>query len=129
MNNLGLLILRLVAGGAMMTHGWPKFSNFAQYSTQFPDPIGLGSQISLTLAIFAELGCAALIVLGLLTRLSSIPLIVTMLVACFIVHGADPFAKQELSLIYLGMYLSILLMGPGHFSLSGILGVRKPLLR
>ena len=66
MENIGLLILRLVAGGTMMmAHGLPKFNNYAALLERFPDPIGFGVSAALTLTIFAELICAALVVLGL----------------------------------------------------------------
>lgn len=116
MNDLGLLLLRISAGGFMITHGWAKVTNYAAYSTQFADPIGLGQQMSLNLAIFAEVGCAMLLVIGLFSRLALIPLMVTMSVAAFVAHAADPFQKKELALLYLVMYVVLFLMGPGKYS-------------
>ncbi len=118
MNDLALLLLRLCSGGFMFTHGWSKITNYAIYATQFGDPIGLGPQMSLNLAIFAEAGCAALLVLGLFSRLALIPLMVTMSVAAFIAHGADPFSKKDLALMYLIMYSALFLMGPGKYSMQ-----------
>jgi putative oxidoreductase len=118
--NLGLLVFRLLAGGVMLTHGYQKFANFAEYATQFPDPLGVGAKLSLSLVVFAELVCAAFVVVGLFTRLALIPLIVTMIVAFFIIHGADPFIKKELALMYLGLYGGLFLTGPGDFSVQGL---------
>jgi putative oxidoreductase len=82
--NLWLLILRLSAGGFMLTHGYPKLTRlFDGGEIKFGDPIGIGPAASLVLAVFAEFLCAILVGLGLFTRLSSIPLIITMLVAAF----------------------------------------------
>lgn len=114
--SLGLLLLRLGFGGLMLTHGIPKLMNYATLATQFPDPLGVGSQLSVIMAISAEVGCAGLLILGLFTRLATIPLIITMLVAALIVHGGDPFAKKEAAITYLIPYLTLLLTGPGRFA-------------
>lgn len=102
----------------MMNHGWTKLSNYAQMSGGFPDPFGLGSPLSLSLAIFAEFGCSALLLLGLGTRLALIPLMVTMLVAIFYAHRADPWQKKELAATYLSVYGALMLTGPGRLSLD-----------
>lgn len=116
--DLGLLLLRLVFGGFMVTHGWGKLTNFSAYSEKFLSLFGMSPAFCLALAIFAEFGCALLLVAGALTRLATLPLIFTMGVAAFVAHGADPFQKKELALAYLGAYVAILLLGPGRFALD-----------
>lgn len=125
-NDLGLLVLRLVFGGFMLVgHGIAKAQNFTALSTTFPDPLGVGVLPSLLLTLSSELVLAALIVLGAFTRLASIPLIITMAVAAFIVHGSGPFfmpgqGAKEPALLFLAGYLALLIMGPGKFSVDGI---------
>lgn len=114
----GLLFLRVAFGLMMMVHGWAKFSNVEQMSSAFADPFGLGPAVSLWLAIFAELGCSFLLMLGLGTRLALIPLMVTMLVAIFYAHSGDPWGKKEMAVLYLSVYLSLMATGPGRFSLD-----------
>lgn len=117
--DLGLLILRVATGSIMLTqHGLMKVTNFHQLATQFPDPFGFGSKVSLSLVIFAEVFCSGLLVLGLFTRMALIPLITTMAVAFFIIHGADPFLKRELSLVFMLIFSSLFVMGPGQFSVQ-----------
>ncbi|MBF2055476.1 MAG: DoxX family protein [Candidatus Sericytochromatia bacterium] len=116
--DLGLLLLRLSLGSLMLTHGLPKLQRFSELSQTFPDPIGLGSGFSLLLAVGAEVGCSLLLIFGAFTRLATIPLAVTMLVAALVIHGSDPFAKKELALLYLFPYLTLLLTGPGRFALD-----------
>lgn len=120
-----LLVLRVVLGGSMAyAHGWGKFANFSTYSERFPDPIGLGVVPSLTLAVFAELFCAIAVVLGLFTRLATIPLMITMLVAVLVVHSDDPFAKKELGLLYSSGFLVVLARGAGPWSVDALLARR-----
>lgn len=116
----GLLILRICAGGLMaINHGWGKLLKlFGDDPIKFADVFGMGAPASLTLAVLAEFVASLFIIFGLLTRLSTIPAMITMAVAAFMIHGADPFAKKELALIYLLMYLVIFLMGPGKISLD-----------
>ena len=124
LEDLGRLLLRLAFGGMMLTHGVPKLLGFAEKMDGFPDPLGVGSTLSLTLAVFAEVVCAGLVVLGAFTRLAVVPLIVTMLVAAFIVHADDPFGRKELALAYGLAYLAIGLLGAGRFSVDARLPAR-----
>lgn len=117
MISVGLLLLRCSFGLSMLlAHGWPKLQAFD--TENFPDPIGIGSTLSLILAIGAEFLCSLLIVLGLLTRIAAVPLVVTMLVAGLIVHADDPWQKKELAFAYLAVFLTLAITGPGLFSLD-----------
>ena len=67
LNAIGLLVLRLGAAALILVgHGQFKIINYDKMKEGFPDPLGIGNQMSLNLAIFAEVGCAALVMLGLL---------------------------------------------------------------
>ncbi|MCH7397882.1 DoxX family protein [Belliella sp. DSM 107340] len=123
--DIALLVLRASAGLMMATHGWAKLSDFSAKLQSFPDPIGLGPAVSLQLVIFAEFFCALFLAIGFLTRLSLLPLIVTMCVAAFIAHGDDPFAVQEMSLLYLTVFVSLFLLGPGKLSVDGQIKTKK----
>ena len=94
--SLGLLILRVLVGITMLTHGVAKLTSFSELSATFSDPIGLGSTLSLILIIGAEIGCSLFVIVGAFTRLATIPLIFSMLVVIFIVHASDPFQMKEL---------------------------------
>lgn len=123
--DLSLLLIRIIAGGFMLTHGYPKMIKLLDGNFQFADPLGLGVELSLILAVFAEIVCAFFILLGILPRLSAIPLIVTMLVAAFIAHAGDPFKSKEASLMYLLLYVIVLILGAGKYSIQGLLGKGK----
>ena len=116
------LVLRVSIAAFMLTHGLGKLNLlFSGNEIQFADPFGMGATFSLGLTVFAEVLCSILIGLGLVTRLASIPLIITMLVAVFMIHGVDPFAKKEFALLYLIIYLVVFVIGSRKYSLDALL--------
>lgn len=114
-----LLITRVTISGLMLTHGWPKLMKFfSGEPLTFGDPLGVGVVLSLSLAVFSEVICSLLIIIGWKTRWVVIPLILTMLVAAFIVHADDPFKKQELPILYCCAYLLLFFTGSGRYSID-----------
>ena len=123
--NLAALILRVGFGALMIPyHGYAKLIEFNERKDDFFDFFGLGGTISLSMAVFAEFFCSILLVLGLFTRLATIPLLVTMLVVLSI-HNWEIFGKYELATAFFVSYIAILLLGPGKFSLDYLLFKRK----
>ncbi|MBT8187511.1 MAG: DoxX family protein [Croceitalea sp.] len=118
MSHIGLAFLRIVASGLMMTHGFPKFQKLLSGNFEFANPLGIGEAPSLFLAVIGEFIAPILIIVGYKTRFAAIPVIITMLVAAFIVHAADPFGKKEFALLYAVMFTAILILGPGKYSLD-----------
>lgn len=134
LQSLGILVLRLAAGGMMAYgHGYGKLqtllnegtnASFAtiKYMESIPPYVNLG------LAVFGELVCGVLIVVGLFTRLACVPAIATMAVAAFLYHGLTsehPLFSQggpsmEMAVLYLVMYVTLLFTGPGKLSLDGM---------
>ena len=115
---LGLLILRGGCAALMLPHGLQKLQGFSVKHDSFPDPLGVGSTLSMALAIFAELVCSSLLILGLATRFAALNLVITMGVAALIVHANDPFKAKELALLYGVGFTAVLLAGPGKLSLD-----------
>jgi putative oxidoreductase len=123
LQDFGLLAIRLLSGGMMLTHGLPKFDRlFGEGPVKFADPFGLGPEISLGLVLFAEVGCSLLVMLGFKTRWATFPLLFTMLMAAFYAHGSDPFSDKELSLTFFTLFLSILISGGGRLSVDQAIG-------
>ncbi len=121
-----LLIARLAVALLMLNHGYPKLTELlAGGEIQFADPLGIGVTLSLILTVFAEFLCSILIGLGLFTRLSSIPLMITMFVAVFIVHGVDSIDRKELAILYLVLYIMLFVFGGGKFSLDYLVRGKK----
>lgn len=120
-----LLVLRIGIASFMMVHGYQKLGFLtAGGEIQFGDPIGVGDAASLYLAVFAEFFCSIFLLLGFATRLATIPLIITMLVAVCIVHAPDGFDKKELGLHYLLVYVFLLVSGPGKYSIDQLISRR-----
>ncbi|RKD14377.1 DoxX family protein [Pelobium manganitolerans] len=120
-NTIGvaLLIARVGIATLMLTHGIPKLNMLlADAPVQFIPIMGMSAEFSLVLAIFAEVICSILILVGFASRLATIPLIITMLVAVFFVHAADPFTKMEAGLHYLLVYVVLLVAGSGKYSVD-----------
>ena len=113
-----LLALRIFVGVGMLTHGFPKLMMLLSGKIEFINFFGIGEKTSLILAVFAEVLCSLFFLMGLFTRFTVFPLIITMLVAVFVVHNNDPFAKQEMALLYLFHYLLIFVAGPGSISID-----------
>ena len=116
-----LLVMRIVIGVLFMSHGVAKWAAFETLAMTFPDPLGVGSTISLLLVIFAEVVCSVGFILGAAYRLCLIPMIATMAVAFFVIHAGDPFVHRELSLMYLVIFVIMFFAGPGYLSFDSTL--------
>jgi putative oxidoreductase len=141
--SIGLLILRLGAGGYLLSHGIGKLRMLlaGDFNT-FGNPIGIGSMPSLVLVTFAEFLCSLLVIFGLWTRLAAIPVVISMSVAAFVAHAKDPWSSEtaamaffggqsktwfskEPALIFLIIFLALAFTGAGALSLDGWLARRR----
>ena len=82
----------------------------------FSDPIGIGPFSLPILTAFTEFIVPIFIIIGWGTRFFCIFPIVTMFVAFIFKHDGDPFSKKEKSLLYLLLFISLIIMGPGKYS-------------
>jgi putative oxidoreductase len=117
----GLLVLRAFFGfGMLILHGWGKLSKFSDTAASFPDPLGVGHSTSLGMTVFAEVVAATLLGLGLFTRAAAAILAFEMATAFIMVHKMA-FGGQmsgEMAFVYFSAYFTLLLAGPGKFSLD-----------
>jgi len=127
-----LLLLRLIVGAAFVFHGWGKIQTpFGWNPPESPIFIPVVFQF---LAAISEFGGGIALILGLLTPIGSLGIGCTMAVAVYL-HSMvmkDPFVNMtggssyEPALVFLGIALVILVLGPGKFSLDKkIFGERK----
>jgi putative oxidoreductase len=131
---LGLLILRLVVGLTMVTHGTQKlFGWFGGYGLAgtggFLEKLGFfpGKRNAL-FAGLAEFGGGLLLALGLATPLAATLIVSVMFVAVATVHFKNGFFNQnqgfEYNLILAVIVLSVAIIGAGSVSLDSALRLR-----
>jgi putative oxidoreductase len=116
--HIGLFLLRFTFSAMMLFHGIPKLLNLIQGTLMKSDPIGIGVLATTVLVVIAEAICPLLIIIGYKTRFASIPVIISMGVAAFIVHGADPIGVKEKALLFLFAFIAIALLGAGKHSVD-----------
>ncbi|QHI67895.1 DoxX family protein [Tichowtungia aerotolerans] len=121
-SNPGTVILRVLIGAALMTHGFPKMFGGLSGFTEFVASLGVPApQVMAFLAAFAESFGSLLLLIGLMTRPAAFLIACTMAVAAIGAHGADGFAKQELAWLYFVPALFFLLKGAGKWSLDALI--------
>lgn len=123
--DIPLLFMRLVLAYGFWGPAMMKWNNMDGIIDWFS---GMGMPfptINAYLSATTEVSGSVLLLLGLGTRLISIPLMIVMLVAIFTVHishgfeaGANGF---EIPLYYLIMLFTLLVYGPGRYSVEGLL--------
>jgi len=120
--HLALLIFRVLVACLLLTHGFPKLQKLLSGDEiQFLDPYGLGVTTSFVLVVFAEFICSILVILGLATRLATIPIIIAMATAVIFAHANDPFGVKEKPLLFLVCFAFILIIGAGKYSVDNSL--------
>ena len=120
--DIGILLLRLGMGIAIATHGYAKLQTermdaFVDTVSKLGLPIGQPSAMA-HLAAWSEFAGGALIVLGFLTRVSALMILGVVGTAFFLAHAGQPFGERELAYCYGVMALTLILTGPGRFSLD-----------
>jgi putative oxidoreductase len=112
-----LLALRIFVGIGMLTR-FSKINDVTFWQNRIYEFLWNRSKNLSYISSFGRSSLFTFVLMGLFTRFTVIPLIVTMLVAVFIVHGNDAFAKQEMALLYLFHYILIFVAGPGSISID-----------
>ncbi|KFF46945.1 MULTISPECIES: DoxX family protein [Pseudomonas] len=111
----GLLFLR-VSGAVFLlcVHGLPKLLNYGEQLKLIEDPFHLGGQVTLLLAIFAEVLCPLLIIAGVLVRLACVPILAVLVIALLVVHPEWTLWEGQFGWLLLIIFTSILIAGPGR---------------
>lgn len=125
-STLGFVPLRVFAGLGMAWHGAAKLGNLEGFaatveSLGFPLP-----WVFAVAALLAELAGGLLVAAGLFTRWAALPVMITMLVAAFVVHWDDPWSKKEFALLYFFVFSAYFLAGAGPWSLDALRGRGAP---
>ncbi|MCU1761891.1 DoxX family protein [Pseudomonas sp. 14P_8.1_Bac3] len=115
----GLFFLR-VSGSLFLlwVHGLPKLLNYSAQLQVIEDPFHLGANVTLMLAIFAEVLCPLLIIAGVLVRLACLPILCVLLVALLVVHPQWSLDEGQFAWLLLILFSSLLIAGPGRLALN-----------
>ena len=115
----GLFFLR-VSGGLFLlwVHGLPKLLNYSTQLQTIEDPFHLGANVTLMLAIFAEVLCPLLIVAGVFVRLACLPILCVLLIALLIVHPQWSLDEGQFGWLLMMLFTSLLIAGPGRLALN-----------
>lgn len=119
--NFGMLVLRVVLGIMLLSHGYSKLIAFNSLRYRFMNFLHMGSTLSLVLIIFAELFCSIFLILGLFTRFACIPILIAMAVVVFVATHGQILGPGERGTIYLAATFTILLCGPGKISVDAMI--------
>ncbi len=125
----GLLLLRVATGLVFFMHGWQKLidqgisatqSGFDMMGAPLPD-------VTAVIVTFVELIGGTFLIVGALTRIVGVLLAIDMAGAFFIVHVENGFFASnggfELVLLLGLAALSLVIAGPGRYSVDAMLGL------
>jgi len=124
--HIGLAILRIYTGLSMaFAHGFGKIPPSEGFiegtgAMGFPLPAAFA-----WLAGLSEFAGGLLLALGLMTRPAAFFMGSTMLVAAFVRHGADPFARQEKALLFLFIAIAFACIGAGKYGVDAWVQARS----
>ena len=122
-SSLLILAVRLVFGVLFFIHGLDKMMNFNLLVDNYPSVFGFGSYMTLMVSIFCEFCCSLFLIAGLMVRLVTIPMIVSMCVAFFDIHDAM-MPEGELAFIYMVLFIILYATGPGRYSLDYLIDTK-----
>ncbi|MFM7016340.1 MAG: DoxX family protein [Bacteroidota bacterium] len=126
LSKYGYTLFRVGIPALMLLHGSHKLEMLmAGGEIKFMDFLGLGTAISLALAVIGELVAPLFLIVGFKTRRASIPAIITMFVAVFVAHAGEPLEEREHSLLYLIAFIAIAMIGSGAYSVDAWIQSRK----
>lgn len=122
--DIGKLILRLSLGIMMLFHGFSKIIHGIDGVIYLTKNAGLPEFFAYGVFI-GELVFPVLIILGLYSRIASIGMAFTMLMAIFLAYGSTLFELGkhgaptfELPFLYLAISVVIFLQGPGKYAVN-----------
>ncbi|WEY41135.1 MULTISPECIES: DoxX family protein [Paraburkholderia] len=121
-NDIALLFLRVSASVLLLiVHGLPKVRHYASEAAAIEDPFHFGKRLTIAFAIFAEVVCPVLVILGVATRLAALPVMAVTAIALLRVHPEWTVEQGQFAWMLLILFGTIAIGGAGHYSLAALL--------
>ena len=113
-----LLFFRIaISTELIIVHGLKKIG-IGSIAEVVPNPFGIPERINEVFAIAANIFFPQLVIMGLFTRLATLPILAVTLTGYFVVHGGDPLPERDIPFMFSLGYLMIAFAGPGKYSLD-----------
>ncbi len=110
----GLLFMRVsVSLLLLQVHGLPKLMHWSVEVQRIEDPFGLGGTLTLGLAVFAEVICPVLLILGVWARLACLPILAVLAVAVLFVHPEWSLEQGQFAWLLMILFAGLAITGPG----------------
>lgn len=128
MDELAILLLRLLVGISLLPHALMKFKRKQEFDQKWVVKYGLPRGSVLLTAVVQLVGSLLLIV-GIFTRYLSAILVINMLVATYISinKSHEPFISSpegkgwDINFMIVGVLIVLIIVGNGEWSLAGLL--------
>ena len=121
---LPLLLLRASAGALFTCTGWEATHHLVDVTAFFAELRIPWPALSAAVAGYAELVCGAHLVIGLASRLATVPLLVCMIVAIVTAKAAKIHGLRDLLMqvefAYALLLVALPVLGPGQVSLDAL---------
>lgn len=126
--NTTMLFFRVAASLEMIfVHGFKKLGIGVAAAEKVPNPLHLPESFNYAFAVSANLFFPFLVLIGLCTRMATLPILAVTLTGYFILHWHDAALIRDTPFIYGIIFLLILFLGPGKYSIDNY--ISKKIIR
>lgn len=117
--HLSMLLFRIaVSIELIVAHGLKKLGIGVAMVEQVPNPLQLPEIFNQGFALASNLIFPVFVILGLFTRVVILPILAVTLTGYFVLHWHDALLVKDAPFMYSVVYLLILALGPGKYSID-----------
>ena len=126
LNNSALFFFRIAISCELIyAHGLKKIGIGTALAEVVPNPLGLPDVLNQAFATTANLVMPIFIILGLMTRIATLPILAVTLTGYFVLHFNDPALVKDVPLMYSLCFLLLCFVGAGKYSLDHYISKEK----
>lgn len=131
MSDVAVLFLRLFIGGVVLLHIIGKLQTYDNVVLTYRHILGFDGATSFAIVTILEGLFAAMIMIGVATRLAASMMIIVsaMAIAEALLPGGLPTDHAKLYFVYMGIYMTLVISGGGRFSFQVPVLIRKNVLK